>query len=54
MLDALAVSGDDWAWLAIVGWAGFQVLYTLRNPGGFSMRVSRLRRFDRRLPLPSA
>jgi glycopeptide antibiotics resistance protein len=52
MLDALAVSGEDWAWPAIVGWAGFQVLYTLRNPEGLSMRVSRLRRFDRRLPLP--
>jgi glycopeptide antibiotics resistance protein len=52
MLDALAVSGEDWAWLAILAWTGFQVLYTLRDPEGLSIRVSRLRRFDRRLPLP--
>ncbi len=52
--DALATYGYDWAWFANLAWVGFQVIYLLRNPGGFSVRVSRLRRFDRRLPLPTA
>ena len=53
-LAAMAMDGYLWAHLPNLVWIGFSLLYTIRHPEGFSMRLSGLRRFDDRVPLPGA
>ncbi|MGC4190556.1 MAG: VanZ family protein [Thermomicrobiales bacterium] len=52
ILAAIAMDGALWVHLLNLAWIGFSLLYTIRHPEGFSMRLSGLRRFDDRVPLP--
>jgi len=54
LLAALAMDGRLWAHALNLVWIGFSLLYTARDPEGLSMRLSGLRRFDDRVPLPQA
>jgi glycopeptide antibiotics resistance protein/uncharacterized RDD family membrane protein YckC len=52
ILAAVAMDGHLWAHAVNLAWIGFSLLYTARHPEGLSMRLSGLRRFDDRVPLP--
>lgn len=54
VLAAIATDGHPWAHALNVVWIGCSLLYTARYPEGLSMRLSGLRRFDDRMPLPDA
>ncbi len=53
VLSALGTAGVAGMDLLSLAWIGFTLVYILRNPEGFSMAVSGLRRFDDRVALPA-